>query len=142
MVSAEDGTFTIYGLDGGTYYLKETKAPTGYRPLKTPITLTVTPTFTIDRDSYVKGNGATEDTLQKLEASAHTESFYDGLLGKEDQNLSTDAEDGSMNLTVINKAGKKLPVTGTSAVLILLTAGVAMMGGSMVYSRRKKHEEE
>lgn len=120
--------------------MKETKAPAGYRPLKTPITLTVTPTFTTDRDSYVKGNGATEDTLQKLEASAHIGSFYDGLLGKEDQNLSTDVEDGSMNLTVINKVGKKLPVTGTSAVLILLTAGAAMMTGAVVKGRKKREE--
>ena len=30
MVSAADGKFNIRGLDAGTYYLKETKTPTGY----------------------------------------------------------------------------------------------------------------
>lgn len=140
MVSAEDGTFVIYGLDGGTYYLKETDAPDGYRLLTTPITLTVKPTFTASRDTYVKGNGATEDTLQKLEASAHIESFYDGLLGKEDQTLTTDVAEGSMNMTVINKVGKKLPVTGTSVVLIMLTAGAAMMTGAVVKGHKKKEE--
>lgn len=140
MVSSEDGTFVIYGLDGGIYYLKETDAPDGYRLLTTPITLTVKPTFTTSRDTYVKGNGATEDTLQKLEASAHIESFYDGLLGKEDQTLTTDVAKGSMNMTVINKVGKKLPVTGTSAVLIMLTAGAAMMTGAVVKGRKKKEE--
>ena len=88
----------------------------------------------------MKGNGATEDTLQKLEASAHIESFYDGLLGKEDQTLTTDVAEGSMNMTVINKVGKKLPVTGTSVVLIMLTAGAAMMTGAVVKGHKKKEE--
>jgi len=140
MVSAEDGTFVIYGLDGGTYYLKETDAPDGYRVLTTPITLTVKPTFTTSRDTYVKGNGATEDTLQQLEATAHIESFYDGVLGKEDQELVTDVTEGSMNMTVINQVGKKLPVTGTSAVLIMLTAGASMMTGAVVKSRKKRED--
>lgn len=142
MVSSEEGVFTIFGLDGGTYYLKETDAPDGYRVLKTPITLTVTPTFTTSRDTYVKGSGATEEVLQKLEAAAHIESFYDGLVGTEDQTLETDVAEGSMNMTVINKVGKNLPVTGTSAVIIMFTAGTALMTGAIVKSRKKKRKVE
>ena len=33
MSSNQQGTFTIYGLDGGTYYLKETDAPDGIPPI-------------------------------------------------------------------------------------------------------------
>ena len=142
MVSNSEGTFVIYGLDSGTYYLKETDAPAGYRPLLDPIVITVEATFTTDRDSYVKGDGATENTLQKLEAAAHIESFYDGLIEKEDQELATDVNDGSMNLTVVNKVGKKLPVTGTYAVLIMFAGGAALMGGALVYNRKKKGREE
>ena len=140
MVSAEDGTFTIYGLDQGTYYLKETDAPDGYRVLTDPIVLTVTPAFTGERDNYVKGNGAAETTLQRLEAAAHIDTFYHGLAGSEDQNLNTDVTDGSMNLTVVNQVGKKLPVTGTSALVIMLGAGAALMTFAVVNGRKKKTE--
>lgn len=128
MVSAEDGTFTIYGLDGGIYYLKETDAPDGYRELLDPIVLQVIPTITTDRDNYVKGDGATEKTLQKLEAKAHIESFFDGLTHVDDQELNTDVSSGMINLTVINQVGMQLPTTGSSAVLLLMIVGGILVG--------------
>lgn len=138
MVSDADGNFTIYGLDQGTYYLKETDAPAGYRHLLDPIVITVTPTYTEDRNDYVAGEGATDETLQKLEATAHIKEFYDGQYAEGDAVLNTDVEDGSADIKIVNEVGTQLPVTGSSAMLILLGAGVALMGGALVVSRRKK----
>lgn len=140
MVSAKDGTFVIYGLDQGTYYLKETEAPDGYRALLDPIEIRVIPTFTEERDGYVKGEGATDTTLQKLEATAKMKTFYSGLLNAESQSLETEVEDGSINLNVVNKVGMKLPVTGTSTLLIIFAAGSGMMVYS-VLSKKKKREQ-
>lgn len=40
-----DGTFTISGLDSGTYYLEEIKAPAGYNMLKDAIAVTINTTI-------------------------------------------------------------------------------------------------
>ena len=138
MQSDANGNFTIYGLDQGTYYLKEVDAPDGYRPLLDPITIVVTPTYTSDRDDYVAGEGATAETLQKLEATAHIKEFYDGQYEEGDAILNTDVEDGSMDLKIVNEVGSKLPVTGSSMMLWLLGAGVVLMGGAIVVSRKKR----
>lgn len=138
MVSDADGNFTIYGLDQGTYYLKETKAPAGYRHLLDPITITITPTYTGDRNDYVAGEGATDETLQKLEATAHIKEFYDGQYAEGDAVLNTDIEDGSLDIKIVNEVGTQMPVTGSSAMLVLLGAGVALMGGALIVSRRKR----
>lgn len=140
MISSEDGRFTIYGLDQGTYYLKEIEAPDGYRVLLDPIKIQVIPTFTTDRDNYVKGQGATQETLQKLEAKAYVKTFYSGILNGEDKVLTADAEDGSVNLNVINKVGMKLPVTGTSTLLLLFIIGSGLMV-CVVIGKRKKREQ-
>ena len=138
MVSDADGNFTIYGLDQGTYYLKEVEAPAGYRHLLDPIVITITPTYTEDRNDYIEGEGATDETLQKLTATAHIKEFYDGQYAEGDAVLNTDIEDGSADIKIVNEVGTQLPVTGSSAMLILLGAGVALMGGALVVSRRKR----
>ena len=142
MVSKEDGTLVVYGLDTDTYYLKETKAPVGYRLLLDPIKITLDATFTEERDSYVKGDAATDKTLKEFTASAHVKTFYDGLFKENDQSLTTDVEKGQANITVINKVGIKLPVTGTPALMIITVMGVALMATGIIVSKKKKGDEK
>lgn len=142
MVSDDKGVFTIIGLDQGTYWLKETGAPDGYRPILDPIEINVVPTFTADRNNYIKGDGATDKTLQKLEASAFVRTFWEGLFHDENLNLGTDVADGSLNITVVNKVGSKLPITGSSATMVLMGLGSVLMAGSLVANRRKSKKAE
>lgn len=137
MVSDANGAFTIIGLDQGTYWLKETDAPDGYRPILDPIEITITPTFTTDRNAYVKGEGATDKTLKTLEATAKIKTFWSGVFNTEDQKLGTNVDEGSLNITVVNKVGSKLPITGSGATIALIGVGSTLMAGSLILSRKK-----
>lgn len=142
MISDENGIFNIVGLDSQTYYLKETKAPAGYRLLKDPIKITVKATYSDEnRENYVKGDGATDKTLQKLEATAHFKEFYSGKYSEYDNNLTTDVENGTLNIKVVNKVGSKLPATGSTMTVILVGAGTAMMATALI-KRRKENKED
>ena len=138
MVSDNDGVFNIIGLDSQTYYLKETQAPAGYRLLKDPVKIDVKATYGKDnRDNYVKGDGATDKTLQKLEASAHFKEFYTGAYSEYGNDLITDIETGTANIKVVNKVGSKLPASGSALTLILVGAGTAVMV-TVLIKRRKE----
>ncbi len=141
MVSNADGIFKIFGLDQGTYWLKETDSPDGYRELLDPIEITITPTFTTDRDNYVAGAGATDQTLKTLTATAHMKEFLNGAFNEGTSNLKTDVETGTVNITVVNQVGTKLPVTGSSATVIMLGAGVVLASIAIAKNKRKDSAE-
>lgn len=138
MASDANGVFTILGLDQGTYYLKETDSPAGYRELQDPIVITIKPTFTTERNSYNAGEGATEKTLQKLEATAHVKEFLNGAYKESDTNLKTNVAKGSANITVVNYVGTKLPITGSSLTMICLGAGTITVVGAL----KRKNENK
>lgn len=138
MASNLNGEFHIYGLDSCIYYLKEIKAPTGYRPLLDPVEIEIKATFPEERNQYVKGEGAGDKVLN-LAASAHIKMFKNGVETEEDIALDTDSEAGTMNLQIINDVGKKLPITGSYAMPILGVLGICLVG--VAWRRgRKAHE--
>ena len=142
MVSDSNGVFNIVGLDSQTYYLKETKAPAGYRLLKNPIKIDIKATYGEDnRGNYIKGDGATDKTLQKLEASAHFKEFYTGQYTEYDSSLTTNIETGTLNIKVVNKVGSKLPATGSAMTVMLAGAGTVMMATALI-KRRKENKED
>lgn len=142
MASDAKGVFTILGLDQGTYYLKETDSPAGYRELQDPIVLNIKPTFTDERNNYNAGEGATDKTLKTLEATAHVKEFLNGAYKESDTNLKTDVTDGSANITVVNYVGTKLPITGSNLTMICLGAGTITVVGALALDKKRKNKKD
>lgn len=121
-ISDENGNFTIYGLDSDTYYLKETEAPAGYRPIDEPIEIQINADFSSDRNAYEKGKGVGDEVLT-LSGNAVVTTFYEGEEHIEEVEMAAVQEDGSLALTVVNQIGSKLPVTGSYMMPILMAIG-------------------
>lgn len=121
IVSNAKGEFVIQGLDQGTYYLKEIKAPDGYTLLKEAIEIQITPTFVANRNNYTS-NG---EGLVSLSATSFN------------TQLNASTNDLSVALKVVNQTGSKLPVTGSMGTIVCVLTGA----GIMVYVYKKKREE-
>ena len=121
IVSNASGEFVIQGLDQGTYYLKEIKAPDGYTLLKEAIEIKLVPTFVSDRNNYTS-NGEGLVSLSATSFNTH---------------LNASTNDLSVALKVVNQTGSKLPVTGSMGTIACVITGA----GIMVYVCKKKREE-
>lgn len=110
------GKLTLSGLDVGTYYLTETKAPGGYVKLANPVVITITD---------AAPNGLVDD----------------GTSG----DAGTDGADGYYELDVVNSQGFTLPSTGGMGTVLFTTIGIVLMGGGLVllllYLRRRNRAE-
>lgn len=129
IVSDTNGNFVIAGLDQGTYYLKETEAPTGYKKLTSPLKIEITPTYG-SRDNYTQGTSKGGTVLTALTATVSG-----GKVGGE--TASADVATGNVSVTVTNKKGVKLPSTGSVMTVVMLGAGAAI-----VYVANKKRTQE
>ena len=145
--STDNGQLPIKGLAAGTYYLKETKAPTGYS-LNTHVFKIV-----IDAKYYEEGDTLTNVELGQLKSwtitidGSTTNEFtvaHDGGTVKVYTNAKTEDGtiiDGTINkVTVPNTKLNALPSTGGIGTTIFTIGGCAIMilaAGLYFASRRK-----
>ena len=74
----------------------------------------------------MKGEGAGEEILN-LSAKANTKVYVNGSYHEKEVDLTVDQEKGSMNISVVNDIGKKLPITGSHLMPVLMGTGVSMI---------------
>lgn len=114
-----NGQISIPGLDAGKYLITETTTPEGYNTIA-PVTITVTPTY--DNDGKLTGLTVTDDSVM----------------------VDSEAANGAiMPLTIKNKKGSGLPLTGLNGVTFTWIAGGAVLciGVAHLIRSRKQAEE-
>ena len=94
--------------------------------------------FPQNKNTYVKGEAASEAVLN-LSATAKTKVYINGSYHENEVGLTVDQARGSMNLSVVNDIGKKLPITGSYMMPVLVATGVTLMAVS--FKKNKKEHE-
>ena len=110
IVSDADGKVLVKGLDAGTYYLRETKAPEGYNKLLSDIKVEIKPVY--------------DETTGKL-TSYSVDYTYNG---KTTNGAAITNKTDSPEVAVENKTGAQLPSTGSKGALMVTLAGIVLFG--------------
>ena len=134
MTSTAEGLFGVSGLDDGTYYLMEIKAPNGYNLLEDEVKLDIAAT-TANGQTWA---GAPETALTALNMTI--------TVGEaEPTREGGDLTDGTVGVTVRNNAGATLPETGgMGTTLFYLIGGLLVVGAGIllvVRIRMRSHNE-
>lgn len=99
----DNGQIVIMGLEAGTYYLSETKAPEGYNKLGAPVEVSV-------------GSGSTavyNNNYKDLDGKGIAYTVY--------------------STTVVNNSGVELPSTGGEGTMMLITIGTVLAIGFAIF---------
>lgn len=129
LTSDANGLFKVIGLDDGTYYLKETKAPTSYNLLASKITVVITATTTNGQNWT---DGVASSALTNLAVTAN------GTAGTGDVNS------GIAGITVANNKGNTLPETGGIGTTIFYVIGTVLVLGAaiLLVTKRRVNSEK
>ena len=122
IVSDNDGKVLVKGLDAGTYYLRETKAPEGYNKLLSDIKVEIKPVY--------------DTTTGKL-TSYSVDYTYNG---KTTNGPAIQEKDNHPEVAVENKTGAQLPSTGSKGALMVTLAGIVLFGAltaSKAFGKKK-----
>lgn len=122
IVSGTNGKVLVKGLDAGTYYLRETKAPEGYNKLLSDIKIEIKPAY--------------DETTGKL-TSYSVDYTYNGT---KTTGTAITSKDNSPEVAVENKTGAQLPSTGSKGALMVTLAGIVLFGAltaSKAFGKKK-----
>lgn len=123
--SDENGLFKVIGLDDGTYYLKETVAPSGYNTLADPIKLVIT----ADTSNGQNGLGNTTE-LTTIKVTVDNVTTTPGNVAN-----------GTVSIDVKNNQGTTLPGTGGIGTTIFYVVGGGLMVAAAILLITKKRME-
>lgn len=123
--SDENGLFKVIGLDDGTYYLKETVAPSGYNTLADPIKLVIT----ADTSNGQNGLGNTTE-LTTIKVTVDNVTTTPGNVAN-----------GTVSIDVKNNQGTTLPGTGGIGTTIFYVIGGGLMVAAAILLITKKRME-
>ena len=141
LTTGEDGKITINGLDSGTYYLKETKAPSGYKLDDTIRKVTITPSQSSGGGSNREESGfdaSTGATVVPIADTTGSTGIRDWTAAKTGGAIDyTVNDDTSHTMTIDNYKGK-LPSTGGMGIVFMLAAGVLLVAGGMASIMRRR----
>ena len=121
IVSGNNGKVLVKGLEAGTYYLRETKAPEGYNKLLSDIKVVIEANY--------------DTTTGKLTNYTVTYTYN----GKPITVTNTDKLT-SPEVAVENKTGAQLPSTGSKGALMVTLAGIVLFGAltaSKAFGKKK-----
>lgn len=132
--SDENGLFKVIGLDDGTYWLKETKAPDGYNLITNPIKIEIKATTVNDQDWTAMEGPA--DALKVLEIKV--------TVGSTTTSGNGDTESGIVETDIKNNKGAELPETGGMGTTIFYVLGAILVigAGVLLIARRRTDSEK
>lgn len=122
IVSGTNGKVLVKGLEAGTYYLRETKAPEGYNKLLSDIKVEIKPVY--------------DKTTGKL-TSYSVDYTYNG---KTTNGAAITNKTDSPEVAVENKTGAQLPSTGSKGALMVTLSGIVLFGAltaSKAFGKKK-----
>lgn len=121
IVSGNNGKVLVKGLDAGTYYLRETKAPEGYNKLLSDIKVEIKANY--------------DPVTQKLTSYTVTYTYNNVTNSSTSNSAETSPE-----VPVENKTGAQLPSTGSKGALMVTLAGIVLFGAltaSKAFGKKK-----
>lgn len=128
----DKNTLSIRGLDVGSYYVKETKTPSGYYAPKGIFKLDLT----AERD-------ASESLVKDLASGGFTETKEaDRALI---QKKSLNAEKNRYEVDLLNSSTPVLPTTGGVGTVMFTVIGLLCMGAALwffLFARRRREDEQ